>query len=165
MLILVLDELHDVDDLLTAKDFVIVHTGDGVEDCPHDLRIVDSSVMVSDIETEDDLVESRLLNSDTLVAQGWRQISQKVWKPECSHKVLTHGIVLGPSVLESLDVLLFECKNIILVLSGLIIVETLTDNSNEHIHEDQECNKLEQQPEENGNDSGLLIALVHNAVP
>jgi hypothetical protein len=58
VLVFVLDELHDVDYLLTAKDLVIVHTSDGVEDCPHDLRVVDSSVMVSDIETEDDLVES-----------------------------------------------------------------------------------------------------------
>lgn len=55
--VLVLHKLHDVDDLLTAKDLVIVHSSDGVEDGPHDLWVVDSAVVVSNVEAEDDLVE------------------------------------------------------------------------------------------------------------
>lgn len=100
-----------------------------------------------------------------MITQGWRQVSQEVRKSERSHEVLTHGIVLGPSVLKGLDVFLLESQNIILVLSCLIVIETLTDDSDEHIHENEEGNELEQKPEKDGNDASSIVALVHDSVP
>lgn len=55
-LVLALDELQDVDDLLTVEYLVIIHSSNRVEDCPHDLWIVHSTEMIPDVQAEDDLV-------------------------------------------------------------------------------------------------------------
>lgn len=47
--ILVLDNLQERIDLLTAQYFLVIHTSDGVEDGPHDLRVVHSAKMVTNV--------------------------------------------------------------------------------------------------------------------
>lgn len=47
--ILVLDNLQERVDLLTAQYFLVIHTGDGVEDGPHDLGVVHSAKMVTNV--------------------------------------------------------------------------------------------------------------------
>lgn len=59
--------LQDVDDLLTAEHLLVVHTSDRVENGPHDLRVVHSALVISDIQTEDDLVQLRVLYTDAEV--------------------------------------------------------------------------------------------------
>lgn len=66
-LVLVLHDLQDEVDLLAVEYLLIVHACNRVEDGPHDLRVVHSAEMVANIETEDDLVELGLFNSDALV--------------------------------------------------------------------------------------------------
>jgi hypothetical protein len=146
-LILTLDELEDVDNLFTVKYLVVVHTSNRVEDCPHNFRVVHSSEMVSDVQAENNLVQFGFFNSNTLIAEWWRKFSQEVWQSNCSHVKLTHWVVFSPCVLEGLNVLLFKSKDIIFILSGLVVIETFTNNSNEDIHEDKESNKLEHHPE------------------
>jgi len=122
-LVLVLDHLQDVVDLLALKHLLVIHTSDRVEDCPHHLWVVHSTVMVADVQAEDDLVELLLFNSDTLVSKWWWKFSQEVWKSNSSHVELTHWVVFGPSILESFDIFLLECQNIIFVLCLLVVIE------------------------------------------
>lgn len=99
--------------------------------------------MVLDIKAEDDLIELRFFNSDPLVAEWWRQLSQEVREAESSHIHLSHWIIFSPSILESFDVLLFEGKDVILIFRSLHVVEVLIDNSNKYIHEYEERKELE----------------------
>jgi len=64
--------------------------------------------MIFDVQTEDDLVELRLFNSDTLISKRRWEFSQEVWQTKSTHVNFSHGIILGPSILESLNILLFE---------------------------------------------------------
>ena len=52
LLVLDADLLEDVGDLLTLQDGLVVHAGDGVEDGPHHLGVVDLAFVVSDVEAE-----------------------------------------------------------------------------------------------------------------
>jgi hypothetical protein len=74
-LVLGLDKLQDVDDLLTVQNLVVIHTSDRVENGPHNLWIVHSSEMISDVEAENNLVQLGFLDSDALIAQWWWQLS------------------------------------------------------------------------------------------
>lgn len=107
-LILVLDHFKDVVDLFAVKHLLVIHASNRVEDCPHDLRVVNSAKMISDIQTEDNLVQFRLFNSDTLIAKWWWQLSQEVRKSDCPHVKLSHRIVFSPSILECFDILLLK---------------------------------------------------------
>ena len=51
-LVLDADLLQGVGDLLTLQDGLVVHAGDGVEDGPHHLGVVDLAFVVSDVEAE-----------------------------------------------------------------------------------------------------------------
>ena len=137
-LVLVLHDLQDGVDLLAVQDLLVIHTRNRVEDSPHDFWVIHSAEMVTNVQAEDDLVQLGLFNSDALVAQWWWQLSEEIWQSNCSHVQLTHGVVLGPRVLESLDILLLKSQDVVLVLRLLVVVETLTDNGNEHIHENEE---------------------------
>lgn len=64
--------------------------------------------MILDVETEDNLIQLGLLDSNTLVAKRWGKLPQKVRQSQCSHVNLTHGIVLCPSILEGFDVLFLQ---------------------------------------------------------
>lgn len=141
--VLVLDNLQDVVDLLAVEDFLIVHTRDGVEDGPHYFGVVHSTKMITNVQAEDNLVQFRFLDTDTLVTEWRGQLSKEIWESDSPHVQLTHWVVLGPGVLECLDVFLFESQNIILILSLLVVIETLTDNGNEYIHENEERYELE----------------------
>ena len=136
-----------------------------MEDGPHDLRVVNSPKMVANVQTEDDLVQLGLLNPDSLVAKRRGQLSQEVRQSDGPHVELTHWIVLGPSVLEGLDVLLLESQDVILVLCSLVVIETFTNDGNEHVHENEESNQLEEKPVDNGNGALVLQASVHDSVP
>jgi len=164
-LVLVLNLLQDVVDLFAVKYLLVVHTGDGVEDGPHDFWVVDSTKMISDVEAEDNLVQLSLLNSDSLVTKGWWKFSEEVWESDGSHVELTHWVVFSPCVLESLNIFFLKSQDIILILSLLVIVERFTDNGNEDIHEDEERNELEGGPVDNGNKTGSGPAIVHDTIP
>jgi hypothetical protein len=56
-LVFIFDKLKNIGDLFTVQHFVIVHASNRVEDGPHDLRVIDSSMMISDVQAEDNLVE------------------------------------------------------------------------------------------------------------
>lgn len=56
-LVFIFDKLKNIGDLFTVQHFVIVHASNRVEDGPHDLRVIDSSVVISDVQAEDNLVE------------------------------------------------------------------------------------------------------------
>lgn len=149
-LVLVLHHLQDGVDLLAVQHLLVVHTCDGVEDGPHHLGVVHSAEVVTDVQAEDDLVQFGLLDSDSLVAQRWWQLPEEIWQSDRSHVELAHGVVLGPGVLEGLDILLLKGQDVVLVLRCLVVVETLTDNGNEDVHENEERHQLECCPEENG---------------
>lgn len=136
-----------------------------MENGPHDLGVVHSTIVVPDIEAENDFIELRLLYSDALVAKWRRQLSQEVRQPNGSHIELAHRVILGPGVLESLDILFFECQDVVLVLGLLVVVKTLADDGNEDIHEDKEGDELEGCPEEDSYEAFAFIAVVHDAVP
>ena len=70
-LILMFDWLENVVDLLAVQYLLIIHTSNGVENSPHDLRIVNSTKMISDIEAENDFVQFSFLDSNSLVSKWW----------------------------------------------------------------------------------------------
>jgi hypothetical protein len=76
--VLSLDNLEDVGDLLTVVDLLVIDSYNRVENGPHDLRIVNSSKMITNIQTEDDLVQLGFLDSDTLVTQRRWKLSEEV---------------------------------------------------------------------------------------
>ena len=163
--VLVFHGLDDNFDLLAFQHLLVVHSGNRVEYAPHDLWIVNTTQVVPNVETEDDLVEFGLLNSNSLVSQRWRQFSQEVRESAGLHVQLAHGVILSPSVLECLDVFFLECKDIVLILCLLVVIETLTDNSNEHIHKDEEGKKLEHCPEDRCNQPFSIEAVMHDTIP
>ena len=136
-----------------------------MEDGPHDLRIVNSSQVVSDIKAENDLVQLGFFDTDALVSEGWWKFSQEVWQSDGSHVKLAHWVVFGPSVLECFDILFLEGQDVVFVLRGLVVIETLTDNGNEDIHENEEGNELVKKPVAYGDDALSVEALVHDTVP
>jgi hypothetical protein len=121
--------------------------------------------MVADVEAEDNLIQLRLLDSDTLVAERRRELSQEVRQSDRPHVKLTHWIVFRPGILECLDVLLLKRQDVILILSLLVIVETFTDDGNEDVHEDEEGHELECGPEEDGEEALTRIAVMHDTIP
>ena len=146
--IFMLDHFEDVVDLLAVKHLLIIHASDRMEDSPHYLRVVDSTKVVSNIETKDNFVELGFFNSDSLVSQRRWQLAQEVRQSNCSHVKLSHWVVFGPSVLEGLDVFLLESEDVIFILRLLVIVETFTDNSDEDIHKNEERHQLKRCPKE-----------------
>lgn len=121
--------------------------------------------MVSDVQAKDDFVQFGFFDSDSLVAEGWWKLSKEVGQSDGSHVELSHGVVFRPGVLEGLDIFLLKSKDVVLVFCSLIVVETLADNSNENIHENEEGNELEQEPVEHSNKSLTLKAIVHDSIP
>lgn len=164
-LVLILHDLQDEVDLLAVEHLLVVHACNRVEDGPHDLRVVHSAEVVANVQTEDDLVQLSLFNSDALVPQWWRQFAQEVRQSDGTHVQFTHWVVLGPCVLEGLDVLFLKGQDIVLILRLLVLIETLTDNGDEDIHEDKEGNQLECRPEEGGKQSLAQVAIMHDTIP
>lgn len=78
---------------------------------------------------------------------------------------MTERIVSCPRILESLDILLLQTEYIVLVLTGLNIMEALVNDRNEDIHENEESGHHERKPEDKGEGSFRLLALMHDAVP
>ena len=136
-----------------------------MEDCPHNFRIIDSSLVISNVQTEDNLVKLAILNSDAFISKRRWQVFQKTWQVCSPHVQLTHRILLSPYLLECLDVLLFKRQNVIFVFRCLNIVEVLADNSNEDVHENEERNELEGDPVENRDVTYLVHAVMHQPVP
>ena len=136
-----------------------------MEDSPHHLRVVDLALVVSDVQTEDDLIELGVLNSDALVAQRRRQIFEEVWQSIGLHFKIASWVVLGPGVLEGLDIFLLESKNIILILCSLVVAETLTNDCDKDIHENEESHELVNNPEHDGDQALNLHATVHDTIP
>lgn len=56
-LVLVLDYLKDIVDLFAIEHFLVVHSCNRVEYGPHNLRVVNSTKVVADIETKDNLIK------------------------------------------------------------------------------------------------------------
>ena len=128
-------------------------------------KLEDADVSIEDNFSEDNLVQLRLFNSDSLITQWWGKFPQEIWKSDGSHVELTHGVVFGPCILESFDIFLLECQNIIFVLCLLVVIERFTNNGNENIHENEEGEQCVCEPEQYGYDSFASIAVVHDSVP
>lgn len=133
--------------MLAIQHGLVIHTGDRVEDCPHDLRVVDLAFVVANVQAENNLIQLLVLDTDALVAQRRWQVLEEVGQSVRLHLQITHRVVFGPGVLESLDVLLLEGENVVLVIGGLVVVEALANDGNEHIHEDEEGHQLVKHPE------------------
>lgn len=136
-----------------------------MEDWPHYLGVVDFAEMVLDIQAEDYVIQSRVLNFDAIVPQRRWQLPQKVWEPNRSHIFLTHRVELRPCILKRLEILLLERMNIIFIFFGLILIEVLINDRNKDIHEYEEGCKLKEDPEYDCDASFLLKAFVHHAIP
>lgn len=121
--------------------------------------------MVTDIKAENDLVQLCVLNSDSQVAQRWWQLPKELWQAHCSHVELSHWVELSPCVLESLDVLFLQCKNVVFVLSSLVVIKAFTNDCNKDIHEDEEGSQLEHNPEDYGDSTLLGVAVMHYSIP
>lgn len=104
--------------------------------------------MVLDVETEDNLVQLLVFDPDSLVTKRRWQLPQKVRKSARSHVQLTHWIVFSPCVSECFDIFFLECQNVVFVLSLLVVIETLTNNGNENVHENEEAEQSVGEPEE-----------------
>jgi len=104
--VLLLDDFENRLNLGASVHFFIVNAHNRVEDGPHHFRIIHLSLVISDVQAENNLVELGVLDSDSLVAQRRRQVSQKSRQRSCRHVQITHRVVLSPYVLKRLDVLL-----------------------------------------------------------
>ena len=136
-----------------------------MENGPHYFWVVDLTCVISDVQTEDDLVQLRVFNSDTLVSKWWWQLSQEIWKSKCTHVELSHWVVFCPCALEGLDVLFLETEDVVLIFRGLNIIEIFIDDGNENIHENEESQELEEDPVYVGHNSFSVDTFMHDAVP
>ena len=64
-------------------------------------------------------------------------------------------------MLEVLYVFLLERQDIVLVLRGLDIIKVLINDSNENVHEDEECDELETDPKEYSKPAHLFLTIMH----
>ena len=136
-----------------------------MEDCPHHFWIVNSAEVVADVQTEDYLVKLCFFDPDALIAKWRWQFSQEVRQSYCTHVEFTHWIVFCPGILERLDVFLLQRQDVIFIFSCLVVVEALANNCDKDVHENEECYQLEHDPEDNCDDSLVIVAVVHDAVP
>lgn len=163
--VLLLKNQKDCGHLLTFIDWVVNNSYDRVENAPHNFRIVNFTLVIFDIQISKHFHQEALIHLDSFVPQGRRQLPHKIKHSNRFHIGLTLGIEHRPCTLEPLYVVSGDGLWALGAFRSLNGHKTVIDDRNEDIHEDEEHDYLEGDPEDKSIYTCFLVALVHDSIP
>lgn len=132
---------------------------------PHNFRIVNKSASISYIQALYYLINHVSFQINSPVSQRRRKFHQKLWQSQGFHHLFTSRVKFCPSIHEFLKITLLDWKHIIQIGIFLIVIIRITNNSNEHIHENKKDNKCKNNPIKDSFESKLFIHLMHYIIP
>lgn len=163
--VFIFDFAHNVTHGLALMKLLVISAHNGVENCPHDLWQVDLTLMIPDVQTEDDLVKFAFVYIETTIAKRCRQSANEFDKPASRHIVLSTFIELLPCNEERCDIAFLQRKHLKSAFDLMHILEFLIDDRDEDVQEYEESCQLERHPVEVRNAASLFYAVVHDHVP